>query len=59
MSSWDPNALYKEGICSNLDEKFRGYRKIRMWKGPAINYALAEKEIEVMAELWRKERQTR
>ena len=58
MIGYDPTALYKEGICESLDEKFREYRKTRMWQGMAVNYALTEKEVDVMAELWRKQRQT-
>ena len=58
MSILNPNALYKAGVCRNLDEKLRKYRKARIWSGQALNYALTEKEVDLLAELWRKERHT-
>ena len=58
MCELNPNALYKKGVCKNLDKQLREYRKLRIWKGTATNYALTEKEADIMAQLWFKERQT-
>ena len=58
MSDLNSKALYKEGINRSLDKKLHEYRKIRVWQGKAVSCALTDNEIDVLAELWRKERQT-
>ena len=58
MSRSNPNILYKAGICRNLDEKLRIYRKTRIWCGRAVSNALTKTEVDVLARLWRKERET-
>ena len=58
MSSLTPNDLYKEGICKDLDKKLRDYKKMRIWQGDAITYELTDNEVDVLAKLWRKERNT-
>ena len=50
------NDLYREGVCKNLDKRFRDYQKVRIWHGLAVCYALTEKEKDLLADLWRKER---
>ena len=57
MIGYDPNARYKKGICTSLDEKMCEYGKTRMWQGRAVNDALTEKEVDVMAKLWWKQRE--
>ena len=59
MSQFNLNGLYEEGLCKNLDKKIREYQKVRIWRGQAFNNLLTKKEVDVMAELWRKERMTR
>ena len=58
MSDLNPKAQYKEGIDRTLDRKLQEYRKIRVWQGKGVHYALTDNEVDVLAELWRKERQT-
>ena len=58
MSRSNPNILFKPGTCRNLDEKLRIYRKTRIWYGRAVSNALTETEVDVLARLWRKERET-
>ena len=58
MSDLNPKALYKEGVDRSLDRKLQEYRKIRVWQGKGVNYALTNDEVGVLAEFWRKERQT-
>ena len=51
MSQFNLNGLYEEGLCKNLDKKIREYQKVRIWQGQSLNYALTEKEVDVMTEL--------
>ena len=48
--------LYKEVVCKKLDKRFRDYQKVRIWHGLAACYALTEKEKDLLADLWRKEK---
>ena len=58
MSDLNPKAQYKEGIDRTLDRKLQEYRKIRVWQGKGVHYALTDNQVDVLAELWGKERQT-
>ena len=58
MSGLSETERYKKGENRKVDEKFSAYKKISVWSGPAINKALTEGELDIMADLWRKEQQT-
>ena len=48
--------IYRKGENLALDRKLGRYRKMRLWRGNAINEAFSDDEFDAFAELWRKER---
>ena len=56
MSGSSEPVLYKKGENSRLDKELARYRKMRIWRGHAINQVFTENEMDTVAKLWRKER---
>ena len=54
------NVYYRKGDNVEIDRKLESYRKLRIWRGDAINQVFDDdEEFQVFGRLWRKERQTR
>ena len=54
------NVYYRKGDNVELDRKLGSYRKLRIWRGDAINQVFDDdEEFQVFGGLWRKERQAR
>ena len=54
------NVYYSKGDNVELDRKLESYRKLRIWRGDAINQVFDDdEEFQVFGGLWRKERQAR
>ena len=51
----DPKALYQKGTDQDLDNRFEGYKKMRIFTGNAFSRALSNKEVDILIKLWRKE----
>ena len=58
MSKSGSSARYIRGKDKVLDRRYAKYKKLRPFNGDAWSYALTEKEIDIMGELWRKERRS-
>ena len=52
------NILYKKGQNIILDEKFRVYKKTRVWSGYAVNEALTQEEVKSMIIIWQRQQRT-
>ena len=53
----DP-ALYKAGVDKDLDLLYSRYKRSRIWAGKALAEALTSKEVDIMLDIWKKERST-
>ena len=49
--------IYRKGENLVVDRKLERYRKMRLWRGNAINEVFNDEEFNAFAELWRKEGQ--
>ena len=49
--------MYKEGQNLALDIELKRYRKLRLWRGDAINKVFNDDEFEEFGKLWLKEKQ--
>ena len=58
MSEVGSTARYIRGKDKILDRRYAEYKKIRPFSGNAWSKALTDKELGIMAELWRKERRS-
>ena len=58
MAESDSSARYIPGKDKLLDRRYAKYKKLRPFNGDAWSHALTEKEIDLMGELWRKERRS-
>ena len=56
MSGLNEQNIYKTGENLALDRELGRYRKLRIWRGDAINQVFNDEEFQVFGKLWRKER---
>ena len=60
MNGSSEHIIYKKGENPAIDRKLESYRKLRIWRGDAINQVFDDdEEFQVFGGLWRKERQAR
>ena len=55
MNALDPKARYQKGMDQELDNRFEGYKKMRIFAGNAFSRALSNGEVDILIKLWRKE----
>ena len=55
MNSLDPKARYQKGVNQELDNRFEGYQKMRIFSGNAYSRALSSEEVDVLIKIWKKE----
>ena len=48
--------LYTEGQNRELDKKYLAYKKMNIWRGPAVSGALRGDEVDTLVDLWKKEK---
>ena len=54
MNALDPKAHYQKGMDQELDNRFEGYKKMRIFAGNAFSKALSNGEVDILIKLWRK-----
>ena len=47
--------LYRKGENPQLDKDYTRCKRMRLWRGDALNEVLTEAEVKVMVKLWHKE----
>ena len=58
MCAAKDQALYKAGVDKELDLLFSKYKRSRIFAGKAVSEALTSKEVDIMVDIWKKERST-
>ena len=58
MCAAQDQSLYKAGVDKDLDLLFSKYKRSRIWAGKALSKALTSKEVDIMLDIWKKERST-
>ena len=56
MNGSSEHIIYKKGENPAIDRKLERYRKMRLWRGNAIDEVFCDDEFDNFADLWRKDR---